>query len=38
MLSKTDMNGYTLTGVATTKELAPLLDSATQTAFKALEV
>ena len=36
--AKTDMNGYTLTGVATTKELAPLLDSATQTAFKALEV
>ena len=27
-----------ITSVATTKELAPFLDSATQTAFKALEV
>lgn len=34
--AKTDMNGYTLTGVATTKDLAPFLDSATQTAFLAV--
>jgi len=34
--AKTDMNGYTLTGVATTKDLAPLMDSATQTAFELL--
>ena len=34
--AKTDMNGYTLTGVATTSELAPILDSATVTAFLAL--
>lgn len=34
--AKTDFNGYTLTGVSTTRTLAPLLDSATQTAFLAL--
>jgi len=34
--AKTDMNGYTLTGVATTKAYAPFLDSATITAFLAL--
>lgn len=34
--AKTDMNGYTLTGVATTNTLAPKLDSATTTAFLAL--
>ena len=36
--AKTDMNGYTLTGVATTRDLAPFLDASTQTAFLALEV
>lgn len=36
--TKTDMNGYTLTGVATTKSMAPILDSATTTAFLALAV
>lgn len=36
--AKTDMNGYTLTGVATTRDLAPFLDASTQTAFIALEV
>lgn len=34
--AKTDMNGYTLTGVATTKALAPDLDGLTTTAFLAL--
>lgn len=34
--SKTDMNGYTLTGVSTTGTLAPKLDSSTITAFLAL--
>lgn len=34
--AKTDLNGYTLTGVATTGSLAPILDSATITAFLAL--
>lgn len=34
--AKTDFNGYTLTGVSTSRTLAPLLDSATQTAFLAL--
>lgn len=34
--AKTDLNGYTLTGVATTGSLAPILDSATVTAFLAL--
>ena len=34
--AKTDMNGYTLTGVSTTSELAPQLDEATQTAFIAV--
>jgi len=33
--AKSDFNGYTLTGVATTSELSPKLDSATQTAFLA---
>jgi len=32
---KSDFNGYTLTGVATTSELSPKLDSATQTVFLA---
>jgi hypothetical protein len=35
-LAKTDMNGYTLTGTCQTKALAPILDSATVTAFLAL--
>jgi len=35
---KSDFNGYTLTGVATTSELSPKLDSATITAFLALIV
>ncbi len=34
--AKTDMNGYTLTGVSTCKDLAPFLDSATQTSFLAV--
>ncbi len=34
--AKTDLNGYTLTGVATTGALAPKLDAATITAFLAL--
>lgn len=34
--AKTDANGYTLTGVSTTGALAPILDSATKTAFLAL--
>lgn len=34
--AKADMNGYTLTGTATTNALAPKLDSATITAFLAL--
>ena len=34
--AKTDLNGYTLTGVATTGSLAPILDGATVTAFLAL--
>jgi hypothetical protein len=34
--AKTDFNGYTLTGVSITKDLAPILDSATVTAFLAL--
>ena len=34
--AKTDLNGYTLTGVATTGSLAPILDPATITAFLAL--
>lgn len=34
--AKTDMNGYTLTGVSTTSELAPQLDDSTQTAFLAV--
>jgi len=34
--AKTDMNGYTLTGVSTTGTLAPKLDSSTVTAFLAL--
>jgi hypothetical protein len=34
--AKTDMNGYTITGVATTKVLSPKLTTATITAFLAL--
>lgn len=34
--AKTDLNGYTITGVSTTGATAPILDSATATAFKAL--
>ena len=34
--AKTDMNGYTLTGIATTTDIAPLLDEATVTAFEAV--
>lgn len=34
--AKSDMNGYTLTGVSTTGSLAPILDSATVTALLAL--
>ncbi len=33
--AKGDLNGFTLTGVATTGELSPKLDSATTTAFLA---
>jgi hypothetical protein len=34
--AKTDLNGYTVTATATTGSLAPILDSATVTAFLAL--
>lgn len=34
--AKTELNGYTLTGVATTGALSPKLDSSTVTAFLAL--
>ena len=34
--AKTDLNGYTLTGVSTTGALAPILDEATVTALLAL--
>lgn len=34
--AKTDLNGFTLTGTATTNALSPKLDSATITAFLAL--
>ena len=34
--AKTDLNGYTITGVSTTGALAPILDSATVTALLAL--
>jgi|SRR6478735_3961303 len=34
--AKTDLNGYTLTGVSTTGELSPKLDASTVTAFLAL--
>lgn len=34
--AKTDLNGYTLTGVATTGSLSPKLDAATISAFLAL--
>ena len=34
--AKTDLYGFTLTGVSTTKDLSPKLDSATVTAFLAL--
>lgn len=36
--AKSDGNLYTLTGVSTTKDLAPLLDAATITAFEAVVV
>ena len=36
--AKADGNLYTLTGVSTTNELAPILDSATETAFLAVTV
>lgn len=36
--AKTDLNGYTLTGVSTTGALSPKLDAATITAFLALVV
>jgi len=34
--AKTDMNGYTLTGVATTTDIAPILDDATVAEFEAV--
>lgn len=34
--AKTDLNGYTITGTATTRDLCPILDEATVTAFLAL--
>lgn len=34
--AKTDLNGYNITATGTTKDLAPILDSATVTAFLAL--
>ena len=34
--AKADLNGYTLTGVSTSKDFAPSLDSGTVTAFLAL--
>jgi hypothetical protein len=34
--AKSEMNGYTLTGVSTTGALSPKLDSTTATAFEAL--
>jgi hypothetical protein len=34
--AKTELNGYTLTGVSTTGSLSPKLDAATITAFLAL--
>lgn len=34
--AKTDLNGYTITGVSTVGALAPILDDATVTAFLAL--
>ena len=36
--AKTDLNGYTITGVSTTSELAPELDQATTDAFLAVTV
>jgi len=36
--AKTDMNGYTLTGVATTTDIAPLLSATTVTAFEAVVI
>jgi len=36
--AKADLNGYTLTGIGTTKDLAPLMDSATIEAFKLVVV
>ena len=34
--AKEDLNGYTLTGVSTESEIAPILDSSTVTAFLAV--
>jgi len=34
--AKTDMNGYTLTGVSTVSELAPVLDDSTVSEFEAI--
>jgi len=34
--AKTDMNGYTLTGVATTTDIAPILDDSTVAEFEAV--
>lgn len=34
--AKGDLNGYTITGVSTEQDLAPILDSATVTALEAL--
>jgi len=34
--AKGDLNGYTLTGISTEQDLAPILDSATVTALEAL--
>ena len=36
--AKTDLSGYTVTGVATTNTLAPVLDEATRDAFLAVTV
>ena len=36
--AKTDLNGYTLTGVSTVSDLAPILDESTVTAFEAIVV
>lgn len=36
--AKTDLNGYTLTGVSTVSDLAPILDGTAVTAFEAIVV